>query len=220
MAKFENIDPKLIQELSEGFKRTAEFFKILPKYIIELANYGWFITLDLTPRDTSEICQKIDEKNTQWLDYYLAEYTNGKINIIEVNVKDYLPNRMRPILSGIKAHKEKNYYLSIPVLLAQIDGICFDHFKAYFFSSKDESKKKIKDQILNLNFDSILSLYLGPLQEKINISSGKNNYIHPQIYNRHEIMHGINNEYGSETNSLKVISLLDYMMNMTGIFTY
>jgi len=99
-------------------------------------------------------------------------------------------------------------------LLAQADGVCVDMFGEKLFS-KQNGKPKTANKVREIVGDnyilegvvefllsgSALMLYPNEMKEKRKDS----NY---SVLNRHEIMHGADKNYGSETNSLKAISLI------------
>ena len=69
--------------------------------------------------------------------------------------------------------------------------------------------------ILFIEVGTITSALLEPLKNPIAVASSYNdrsNY--PDVLNRHEILHGIDYEYGNEINSLKVISILNYISSI------
>ncbi len=101
------------------------------------------------------------------------------------------------------------FFSSTILFLSQVDGIC----DSVFFKIKDD-KKKLKE-FLNKNVrnnepDYIVSTIL----EKNAIddsTSNRNKY--PSKLNRHSVMHGIDYQFGTEINSLKSISLLNYLID-------
>ncbi|MCK4663744.1 MAG: hypothetical protein KAT68_12810 [Bacteroidales bacterium] len=217
MNKSLNIPSDLIKAVNESFKNMRDSLKIIPEYLVELANLGWFISLDLTPRETGEICLKIKENNIQAIDNYMVDYVVHKIDRVEKEVIKAFPKRIKPLEAGFRAYRKKEYYLSIPVLIAQIDGICKDSFEQYFFTSNKNKKKKTRKKFSDLNYNEILNAFFTPTGEKINISKNKDEFqdAKHKVYNRHEIMHGIDNDYGNKINCLKIISLLDYIVQIT-----
>ncbi|MFW6046688.1 MAG: hypothetical protein ACOCP4_02715 [Candidatus Woesearchaeota archaeon] len=209
------------QELADALKKANKsiqvLLKIMPEYLVELANLGWFISLDLTPRETSEIFSKLEEKNYQAIDNYMVSYVEEKIQRIEKEIIEAFPKRREPLKAGFRAFKKGEYYLAIPVFLAQIDGICVDSFDQHFFTSNERRKEKTRGKYSVLNSNSVLNAFFEPTGRKIEISKGKKeqHVRNKLIFNRHEIMHGIDNHYGNKINCLKAISLLDYISDIT-----
>jgi len=210
------LPPELIKVVNESLKNMRDSLKIIPQYLVKLANLGWFISLDITPRETGELCLKIKEKNFKAVDSFMIKYVSKKVNRVEKEVIEAFPKREKPLKEAFQAYKNKKYFLSIPVFIAQIDGIFIDIFDQYFFTSRETKKEELKKRYTNYNFGEILNAFFEPSGHKIEISLGKNEKIRNRvIYNRHEIMHGIDNEYGTWDNCLKIISLLDYIAEIT-----
>ena len=68
---------------------------------------------------------------------------------------------------------------------------------------------------LEKSAETFLNLYLSPLQNQTPIMVREEDISNfPCKLNRHEILHGINADYGTEVNSLKVISLLKYISDL------
>jgi len=203
--------PELVKAFKESLKNMRDSLKIIPQYLVELANLGWFISLDITPRETGELCLKIKEKDFQAIDNFMIKYVSDKADRVEKELIKAFPKREKPLKAALQAYRKKEYYLSIPVFIAQIDGIFIDIYDQYFFTSRETKKKELKTMYFDSNFGEILNAFFEPIGHKIEISLGKNekNDRNKVVYNRHEIMHGIDNEYGNRINCLKVISLLD-----------
>ncbi|NQU32089.1 MAG: hypothetical protein HQ521_02545 [Bacteroidetes bacterium] len=210
-----NIDPKILDEFTQGLRKTFELMQVLPKYLKMLADLGWFISLDLTPGETKTICNYLDESNIEALNQFLIKDVDNNLEAIKIRAINDFPKRKEIFEAIFQAHLNKNYSLSIPVLLSQIDGICFETLNVSFYS-KTNKKPKTKIRLESLTFDEILDIYLTPMKNSISISSNKND-IDYQIgnFNRHEIVHGISTNYGTEINSYKAFSLLNYIIDMS-----
>ncbi len=206
--------PEKIIELNELFKRFAKFLKILPKYLVDLAEIGWFLSYNHSPADTAEICRKLDSMDHDWIDDYMVNYIDRELDYIKDLMYKHFPEREVLVEKALDAHYNSDYILSIPVLLAQIDGISMQEFKGYFFSAKD--KIKINKTISELPSSEIFDAFIKPTLVETSIgSSKKDQNIDGSIFNRHEILHGINLSYGTRINGYKTISLLDYIVSIT-----
>jgi hypothetical protein len=68
---------------------------------------------------------------------------------------------------------------------------------------------------LEYSLNSFLKLYLSSLQNQTPIMVREEDILKfPCHLNRHQIMHGTSTDYGTEINSLKVISLLKYISDL------
>ncbi len=115
----------------------------------------------------------------------------------------------KAISSAFKAHARGEYELSIPVFLTQIDGICYEIAQFYFFLGSDKSKKQ--KYLDNMPSNSLVEAIISPVigTSPINKSGVSDTYTK---LNRHLVLHGKSVDYGTEINSLKVISLLYYIV--------
>ena len=108
---------------------------------------------------------------------------------------------------AFNAHREGKYNLSVPVFLTQADGMWGEKFSTNLFSHNGR-KTAVSDDILQVKyglFKSIFSLFLTPLPLWKSESERESSF---NELNRHQVLHGEVVDYGTEQNSLKVISFL------------
>jgi hypothetical protein len=120
------------------------------------------------------------------------------------------PNRKEPIMAAFRGHKTEEYFLSIPVFLSQSEGIAKELSSYSPFNKKDKkpaiSRYLEKNAAKDLNYLLLSPLHKESLINTSNILNSKSN-----SFNRHEIMHGTCNNYGTLINSFKAISFLYYI---------
>jgi hypothetical protein len=185
-------------------------YKIL---LDELALAGWFIDYDVAPKTLAALLA-IDYKNKLQLDLFLVKYYKQKLGAIKKNIITNHPERKIIIKSAFKAHSRKEFELSIPVFLSQIDGICYDLIQKDIFSrGRGKSKDNLpKNWIEKLKIDNLRLSFLEPLRNNTYLSvpiiESKN---YPHILSRNLILHGRDLNYATEKNSCKAISLLNYV---------
>jgi len=213
------------EQLNKVFKPlidAQEAIKKLPanvqNSIMVLAQHGWYLDMSEAPRFMHEIANEIKNDNLEIVDELLCEYYMGRIDEIEIKVKNKLPQRA-PIFEAVfKAHREEMFELTVPVLLIQIDGICKELADGYFFmrnNGKPQTAKYVKtieDEYLHL---TIQSAFLTPLKNahsiNYNLKERDGNF---DKLNRHLVIHGDCVDYNTSVNSLKSISLLNYIVEM------
>lgn len=109
------------------------------------------------------------------------------------------------------AYLRGEHDLAIPVFLSQADGVCREVFGVEYFTSR----KRIKEfETLFESLDcKITKAFLSPIAEETSIewSEGRRRICGPPPFNRHRILHGDDVSYGTEINSLKAISFLNYV---------
>lgn len=138
----------------------------------------------------------------------------------------YFNPRMQLIMDALDAHVNGKYTLSIPLLLAQAEGIASDILNVPAGESTKLMKQVLDldhhDFIREISRDVLLRYILSPSgfgrtqgdsQEftSHNFADWLNSYgvSEEQAINRHGILHGVQLNYGSKMNSLRAFFLLD-----------
>ncbi|MCL4857437.1 MAG: hypothetical protein KJZ55_09255, partial [Flavobacteriales bacterium] len=142
-----------------------------------------------------------------------SRYNRKRIKSIERRLVEKYPNREKIIKTAIKQHFKSDYISSITILLTQVDGLFFDVTKKKYFS-KDRSSEIKKFNIIK---SGLVDLLIKPFKEYTAINASEE-YLHdyPVKLNRHEILHGAVTDFDTELNSLKIISLVNFMDEMLG----
>ena len=136
----------------------------------ELAKSGWYIDYNLAPKTLANLIL-LDYEKMSYLDQYLMDYFRKQSSPISKKIQRLYPNRKKSVNSAFKAHKRKEYELSILGFLAQIDGICYDLIEKDFLSISQKSEKnreQPKHWIIDQQFDNFKSSILEPLTKKTN----------------------------------------------------
>ncbi len=233
---FEAITKQIKEFIEKNLKAIEPFIKYingiyreLPeklKVIIQnLAYRGWYISIEMDLPEITLLAGFITNKKYDELDNYMCNIIESKLDQIEKEIIQKYPNRRKIIQSAFNAHKKGEYELSVPVFLAQADGICNELlkvslYKKYTPKKKEDPKQKIRlltskeiEKYVSNGF--IMSALVEPLRNisGLNVSKEyKNQY--PVILNRHEIIHGLDLNYGNKKNSLKTITLLYYFISV------
>ncbi|MFV8363610.1 hypothetical protein ACNQGO_09480 [Flavobacterium sp. ZT3P35] len=196
--------------------RLKEYAEKTPAYLLLIAQNGWFIELDSELSLPSQIAYEIKKDSTENANKLLMEYYSLNLERIIENLVMRHPNRKEILNQILKSYKNGNHSVLIPCVLTQVDGICFDFTKKKFFIK--EKNNKYLSQIaseLEYSINSFLKLYLSPLQNQTPIMVREEDVSKfPCHLNRHRILHGTSTDYGTEINSLKVISLLKYISDL------
>jgi hypothetical protein len=217
--KFENPFLEHLESFKEIGERLKEYAKKTPEYFLLIARHGWFIDLESDLNFPSKIAYNIQDNKVDTANELLVDYYKTNVGeIFESLIKRHY-NR-KDILESIKKSFEVgNHILLIPAVLTQVDGICFDFTKKKFFIKEKKNKKYefLPEVIAELenSAGNFLELYLSPLQNQTPIMARERDIsMFPCKLNRHEVLHGIRTDYGTEINSLKVISLLKYVSDL------
>jgi hypothetical protein len=209
-------------EVKEAVRLFFENLRSLPedtkRFLRDLAYRGWFLTDEMTLNELSVFYNLSTSQNSvdeARIDQYMEDLVSKYADHIRASLYGRYPARKNILESAFKAHNAGEYDLSVPVFLAQADGIGIDLLNGVSPFSRKESGGilAIATEInsLSAQVDTIL---IEPLGLKLGMtanSASPERAQHPHIYNRHEIIHGISLNYGSKRNSLKAISLLGHL---------
>ena len=218
-----NLVPPILQDVhnqlqnlvNPAFKDFLESFHELPRQtqaaLITLGNHGWFFDLEMPLSFLWELENALNQGHIEEAEAALADYFREHLLSIENRLNPKFPHRAKAISMAFSAHKRGEYELSIPVFLAQTDGICYEVVNQYLFMRRNKKPGTAiyVDAVVSNTFRHAL---LSPLSQSLPISASENERgEHFNALNRHQVMHGESLGYGTEINSLKSISLLNYV---------
>ena len=219
-----------IMPLMDEFNKTI---KSLPKDLVKvqmyLADRGWYVSPELTTDILGKLADMIDNQKHEEIESSIQEFAKSRVYKTKQKIKSHWPIRKKILDDAFNAHEQRIYTLSIPVMLAQADGICFEILNALLFSKEERLPKtgRTLDQFLknvkvSNNEFQISSGYnpflkylrsVSSVMEYVNFKDEKYQNIQNYIkLNRHSILHGIDINYYTEANSLRAILILDYLV--------
>jgi len=217
-----------MRKISEAMTPIAEFIRELPdntkRVLKKLAEKGWFLSLDSTIPEVAHLAKLIESNDDAGINRFLVGFYTEQLDEVLNSLIATFPGRAHLFRSAFKAHNRKEYDLTIPVLLAQADGVCYDMLGVYLFSQEKKlpkTKEALERKIGSPPLVSICDAFLEPLRSgsalMLNNSQSKEKRRSTPGYNvlnRHEILHGIDKNYGNELNSLRAIAQLDYLRSI------
>ncbi|MEP2023203.1 MAG: hypothetical protein ABJH98_09250 [Reichenbachiella sp.] len=205
------------RELFARFKLSNTLFdpsNLLTDTTKQLAEYGWFIPMTFSVRQVSNLSNELNANNIKEVDKLMIGYYDKYLNDVKELIIERFPLRKEVLESAFIAHKKKEYNLSIPVFLAQSDGICKELTKVGFFESFKTGDKEHKPRtyrwIAESELDSTYDVMLEPLKHKGGFSKHFS-VANPMGVSRHEILHGESTDYGTQLISCKSLSLLNFV---------
>lgn len=184
------------------------------KALILLGNYGWYLDMDLPYSELLQLTDALEAGHVKEAEEALVDYYERRLPDIEKSIIKRFPNRAKIIKSAFNAHRRREYDLSIPVLLIQADGICKEVTNNSFFRSAGK-RPRTATYVDHLASDSLVSALLSPLATTLPINV--NEFHRPAgscSLNRHLVLHGESLDYGNKNNSLKTISLINYVAHV------
>jgi len=197
---------KLIKENSEK----------MPQSLLLLAQYGWYLDFDSEIWLPNKLSKLLEENEIKKVDDYLIDYYSSNLDRFFKEISDQYPHRKTILNEILSSHKLKMYYVSVPSLLAQVDGICHDTTTKKFFLKVKKNKwlPEVAEELSNIS-NSVVEMFLSPVLNYTPINACESDLDkYPVHLNRHEILHGVDLTYGVEKNSLKCLSLLKYFSDI------
>lgn len=207
---------ELIKQIFQtAVQAVAEVAARLPAHLsqvgTELAKRGWYISDSMDLSDTSQIENLLESNKMDDVDSFMTPIVRNRIPDLEKLIREHYPKRAAIVSLALDAHSRGEYALVIPTLLCQTEGICLDVVNTKLYKTK--RKVPVISVVLEqYQTDDFLAAVLKPLETDLGIVARQEiRDRFPGVMNRHEVIHGIDTEYATELNSLKAISLLDYV---------
>lgn len=204
--------------INAAFADLQKTFDDLPSQTQEalliLGDHGWFVDLDMSLPEIRWLKNTLSKGNVSKAEKVLADHFSDKSKLDEIErlIITKFPHRERLIKSAFGAHRREEYELSIPVLLAQVDGICKEVTEHNLFR-KNKYLPMTSRYVKKFASDAFQYALLQPLAHSLPISaSEKERGDDFNALNRHMVLHGESVDYGTKINSLKSISLLNYVV--------
>lgn len=197
---------EFLKELNEHQKKLDELSANMIKAMKELSTLGWYISGKTEILSIAKLAAEIKSGHLENIDETMRSYYNSEFDSTIQNLKNLYPERDKIFTEAANAHKQNMYFASTTLFLAQADGIC----KGHLYITKNE-KKNLKKEISKFN-NPILAEVLDVIANVSAIDAPySNGFKYPSKLNRHVVIHGLDIEFGTETNSLKAFSLLSFI---------
>lgn len=185
-------------------------FEKLPNSVKMFSKTGWYLTKEMTFAEIHEMANLVQENEISEVDAYMTQHIQDNKDRIFKRLLERFPERSKILLSGIQAHERKDYFASIPIFLTQSDGLCYQitGYKLYTTENKRPKIAKYHEQLKEGTFDHIL---LQPLTISSSLIAHIGMHEYKGSLNRHEVLHGLSLDYGTDINSCKSISILNFV---------
>jgi len=204
-------DPQFCKEFAELVVGMASVPKNIQIFTEEAAKIGWFATSESFLGEM----KKSYDKGRDVLDSYMIEEIDDNYGNLKSSLLKNHSNRKEILECAFELHESQNWIASIPLFLAQTEGIFSENVGSFLFSEHAKRKEKLKERFEEKASDYMPYLY-SPFeienQFSANISS-KSQDKKKNGPNRNGILHGSRKhlDYGKKINSYKCISLLSYI---------
>lgn len=225
-ASFEQLAKSITEPIEESLHQIQEQLRTaleeLPEKSREaltiLGKHGWYLDTTLSLPELTSLAELLGLGDVKSAEYVLADHYRARLSQIEHELAVWYPARAKILTPAFDAHRRggSEYVLSIPIFLAQADGICKARLGISLFRRRNHLPVTAEAiETRQLDCDSIEAALLHPLKIPLPISASKDELAGLlNVLNRHEILHGISVDYGTEVNSLKAISLLYYVASV------
>jgi len=192
-----------------GISEEAE--KKLPSVSKELIKHGWYFDMGMPYPWIQRLALKLEKPNNiEQIEEIFQEYFVTGIDNIESNIISKYSNREHILKDAFEAHRQGKYNLSIPIFIIQADGISKEILGENYFNGK---KSKIKQFIEVGGITGLDKICLESLLgDEVPISQSTRK--EDEIPNRHYILHGNALKYGTKINSLRIVSFLNFIVNL------
>lgn len=183
--------------------------------LLLMAENGWFVDPELTISFCAEFLSAHEDGDINEIETALVDFFEERCGDIHQDIVARFPLRASVLDAAFSAHQNGQYDLSVPVFLAQADGVSNELFgKHYFRNNERKDIARYVNQLIDASYDSVL---LAPLCEKSHFPISKpGNGKNVRHLNRHAILHGDFVDYGTKENSLKAMSFLNYIAVVFG----
>lgn len=204
------IGPELASTLRQAFQNLPERTK---QALLALGEAGWYLDPEMPAFSIYPLEESLRSHSTENVNDVLARYFQRRLPDIRSSLTGTFRHRAKVLDAAFEAHLRGEYDLAIPVFLAQADGIARELRAVEIFTGKTSADSVTAESYANLfAADAIWAAYLAPLGARLPLSVSKKQ--RPPSFsglNRHAVLHGESWDYGTEVNSLKAVSFLNYV---------
>ena len=191
---------RALEELPERTRRELEL----------LAEHGWYIDPDMPCSASTEYASLFMNGRGEEANNLLQSYYDEHAQSVLSRLCESFPERTEILRAAFSAHHNKEFSLSVPVFLAQADGICKSLLGVDLYRKTDKGKStKVRDAVEKFETDPFMESLLAPFLKPFAINSGPNQRSEDDL-NRHAVLHGESVSYGTLRNSCKAISLIAF----------
>ena len=172
--------------------------------------FGWFPDPEMPWNAPIQLVKELDRGKPHLVLEALSEHFQERVDDVESEIGTLYPSRKHILVEAFEAHREGKYNLAIPVFLAQSDGFWHDQFQKSVFRQAERHEvfakivsenKKLVFELLATVVDQAVPLWVSRAGRPSSFSD----------LNRHQVLHGECVDYGTEQNSLKAISFLNWL---------
>ncbi|MFH1219038.1 MAG: hypothetical protein V1694_01115 [Candidatus Eisenbacteria bacterium] len=206
------------RKLSEWAPRFIEAFEAIPDtervLLNRLAAHGWYP--EPWTMTTSQLVTLAAMSDGAEVDRHLCRVFTRELASIEERLTKAHPGRARILSQAFAAHRDGRYALSVPVFLAQADGLCYEKTEGHLYNAR--ALLRLLDEFAAAGGDRFAEAALAPFAPELPISANQRARSTMAVAgrrivgpNRHLVLHGVDTDYDTEENSLRAVAWLQYV---------
>lgn len=216
------------QLIASAFPTDEEFERVSST----LADRGWFLGLVFPIGIVRKVDALLATDDGDGVESLMQDYVRRRLGHILRAAEERCPSRAAILESAMKAHEESKFELSVPVLLAQADGIAGEILGGHLFRRHNKTtvaSRQLDDKLIELGITldhGLVTVALAPVYDaaSIGIHTEERDKRRTQdpLYgplNRHGVLHGLDLDYGTEANSLRAFLLLEFLLSVEGVLS-
>jgi hypothetical protein len=196
--------------------RVAEELRELPernrRITRMLAQHGWYIDPHATAADVEQWAEMLSEGPVDLAQERLCVHFDATAPLLLAQLVEEFPGRGGLLRSAFGAHARGDYACSVPLFLAQADGICFEIVNEQLYARRG-GVPRLATVLRTIDEDFFLASVIAPLVEAMPLSApaSERKNLPSNILNRHAVLHGESLDYDTRLNSCRCVSLLGYI---------
>lgn len=194
-------------EIGRVSRDIASFPIDMQARILELMRGGWAVDPDQPILFVRLVSGEFGTEG-EGIDAWIADHFESRLDDIQTLLAKRHPERAALLADAFNAPRSELYTLSIPVFLAQAEGVVADRFKRIRPFSKVKNVS-LASLLSDMGKGQLATLWADIQSGKADLSANVSDL--PDEFNglnRHAVMHGASVSYGTKVNSLKAISTL------------
>jgi len=227
MRPFYEAIERIRQQQEAWAKSIRGIMEDVPKRMRKVQEYlferGWYLGPEASLPGINTLAKMIDDGRHEEIEKVMQSWAEQRIDAILKKIETDFPARRTIIEDAVSAHRNGKYTLSVPVLFAQADGLAREIIGTFLFRGKPvKDFERLLSSLEPFGVGSTLDALVTPLRSystlgkkpKKSVLRGAQEYA-----SRHDVLHGTSTDYATRANSLRVTSLIDYLLGIKDMFS-
>jgi len=216
---FAHIQRQFQEQYRDSAAKLSEWLDYVPpervRGVLTMYRAGWLVSMSM-PYGLIERIGTLNEQDRDELDKAMCRFFSDRIDEMEEDMIETFPHRAEIVRAAFNAHRRGEYVCAVPLFLSQSDGMCFDLLNVQLFSKErgsttPKTKKARREKVSDADLKPYLAPLVSPLDESAPIMDRHTLVDLEKELNRHAILHGLDVNYGTEQNSLKAMSVANWV---------